>query len=87
MKRNPKVAGQFYPGTKDLLKQEISVLLKKSDNTKTNAIGIIVPHAGYMYSGEVAASVYSLIKIRGEGSCFFLTGLNSFHLYFYRFYF
>ena len=63
MKRLPSVAGQFYPETGAALKSEIAGLLLAKDKPKEKAIGILVPHAGYMYSGHVAASVYSCIEI------------------------
>ncbi len=63
MKRLPSVAGQFYPETGPALKSEVAGLLLTKDKLKEKAIGVLVPHAGYMYSGHVAASVYSCIEI------------------------
>jgi AmmeMemoRadiSam system protein B len=61
MLRNPAVAGQFYagdgPGLKAQVEQYVSVNRPKKD-----AIGIMVPHAGLIYSGAVAGSVYSSIN-------------------------
>jgi len=50
----------FYPGTADILGQEIDRLLASSP-TRTSGLpkAIIVPHAGYIYSGSIAASVYA----------------------------
>lgn len=64
MKRNPVVAGQFYPGTEPELKRLIESFLI-IDAQKRDALGCYVPHAGYIYSGKVAGSVYSRINIPG----------------------
>lgn len=61
MLRNPAVANQFYPGDPETLEQDITNFLK--DVKKERVFGIISPHAGYIYSGRVAGSVYSRILI------------------------
>ena len=62
MKRRPYVAGYFYPEEPDLLRKTIeSFLPGKSE--KNRAYGIVSPHAGYEYSGSVAAYVYSSVII------------------------
>lgn len=61
--RNPAVAGQFYPANAGELTAAVTTLLDEAeerDNVAPKAL--IVPHAGYMYSGPVAASAYSLLK-------------------------
>ncbi len=64
MKRKPSVAGQFYPGTEPSLKREVGRLLDiGKGQPKEKAIGIVSPHAGYMYSGPVAGCVFSSIEI------------------------
>ncbi len=61
--RSPAVAGQFYPGDERVLRTQlaemlsIAVALEAAPTPKA----IIVPHAGYMYSGPVAASAYALL--------------------------
>lgn len=62
--RNPSVAGMFYPAQKEKLNEEIDLLLKigKSEHTYENIFGIIVPHAGYIYSGKTAAAAYNVIS-------------------------
>lgn len=62
MIRNPFVAGHFYPGNPKELKKQIKEFVQKRV-TKENALGIVSPHAGYMFSGPVAGAVYSKIKI------------------------
>ncbi len=61
--REPAVSGQFYPSSKDSLDSMISKLAGKIPEEKEDVLGIVAPHAGYIYSGRVAASVYSLINI------------------------
>ncbi|MFH0838899.1 MAG: AmmeMemoRadiSam system protein B [Candidatus Omnitrophota bacterium] len=58
--RKPKVSGQFYPSNKDALKKQLSQLCPDEKNPIL-AKGIVMPHAGYMFSGPVAGSVISKI--------------------------
>lgn len=61
--RIPAVAGMFYPGTASVLAGMVRQLL--ADAKPSPALhpkAVIVPHAGYVYSGPVAASVYALLK-------------------------
>lgn len=60
MKREPAVAGYFYSSNPQELKFHLSTLITFREN-KIKAKGIIVPHAGYMYSGLVAGKVYGSI--------------------------
>lgn len=62
MIRNPAVAGAFYPGSGGLLAAQIGEFAQQVED-KVDALGVVVPHAGYVYSGRVAASVYSRIRI------------------------
>lgn len=62
MIRNPAVAGQFYPGESDVLSQELEGLLVQQGKKKEDAIGMILPHAGYIYSGAVAGSVLASVN-------------------------
>ncbi|HUL32115.1 MAG TPA: AmmeMemoRadiSam system protein B, partial [Thermodesulfobacteriota bacterium] len=61
--RQPAVAGQFYPGRPDELRRMLDNLFSKAVARKdlSNVFAIIVPHAGYVYSGEVAASGFNQI--------------------------
>ncbi len=62
--REPAVAGGFYPGSESVLRKTVEELLSKAE-AKTvpgRIIGLISPHAGYMYSGVVAAYGYKIIK-------------------------
>lgn len=61
--RQPAVAGAFYPGQKQVLVEDINTLLDAArpdrDGTEMPPKAIIVPHAGYIYSGPIAASAYA----------------------------
>ncbi|MBI5308153.1 MAG: AmmeMemoRadiSam system protein B, partial [Planctomycetes bacterium] len=62
----PQVAGHFYPGNETALKDQIAAFFKNvpSQGPKGTPFAIISPHAGYQYSGQVAAYGYSAIKDR-----------------------
>jgi len=62
--RRPAVAGSFYPGSASMLKAMINEFLLNVDSIPVdgNVMGLIVPHAGYMYSGQVAAYAYKQIQ-------------------------
>jgi MEMO1 family protein len=62
MIRKPAVAGRFYPTNPADLISELQKFVHPVDKP-TKAIGIIAPHAGYMYSGHVAGAVYSEVKV------------------------
>lgn len=62
MQRQPAVAGQFYPGSHQQLQQELAELIPSSA-TRHTVIGIISPHAGYVYSGAIAGKLYATIDI------------------------
>lgn len=63
MVRQPAVAGQFYPGSPDKLRAMIDSLVDRKAK-KEAVIGLLSPHAGYIYSGAVAAAVISRIKFK-----------------------
>jgi AmmeMemoRadiSam system protein B len=62
MIRPPAVAGQFYPGGSRELDREVRRLTRDLPE-KIRAKAIIVPHAGYVYSGAVAGEVFSSVEI------------------------
>ena len=63
MIRKPVVAGQFYPSDPQALKKLIADFGLKKCDKKEKIISCILPHAGYIYSGKVAARVLSQIEI------------------------
>src|SRR5215467_442701 len=60
--REPAVAGRFYPSKPEQLSKEIDSYLSR-DGERIRAIACLAPHAGYMYSGRVAGSIFSKIEI------------------------
>ena len=62
MTRKPAVAGRFYPNDPKALLEDVRGHLEEHEN-KVSALGVVAPHAGFMYSGDVAGSVYSRIEI------------------------
>jgi AmmeMemoRadiSam system protein B len=63
MMRKAVVAGQFYPASAPELKNIIKGLVDERAK-KQDAIGLISPHAGYIYSGAVAGATVSRIKFK-----------------------
>jgi len=62
--RQPAVAGRFYPANPQRLRAEVeSFTTIASGETNIPAIGCVVPHAGYMYSGHVAGAVYRRLDL------------------------
>ena len=61
--RKPAVSGQFYPGSAQRLKENIERLIDK-DVKAAQAIGCMLPHAGYMYSGGVAGKTVSSVVVK-----------------------
>jgi len=61
--RPPMVAGMFYPQKKQTLEREVAMLLENAQekNISGRVLSLIVPHAGYLYSGGVAARAYRQI--------------------------
>ncbi len=60
--RQPAVAGQFYPADPVQLKADLSTYFAAAAPKQSDAVlAIIAPHAGYVFSGEVAASSYNQI--------------------------
>ncbi len=67
--RQPAVAGRFYPANAQRLRAEIETYTTARANASTesepkiHALGCIVPHAGYVYSGHVAGAVYRRLEL------------------------
>jgi AmmeMemoRadiSam system protein B len=62
--RPSPIAGKWYPGSAKALSQTIEDYLKKSRPCAVSGkiIGVIVPHAGYRYSGHVAAHAFRCLQ-------------------------
>ena len=82
--RRPIVAGQFYPSSPTQLRQQITdcFLENRGPGTlpklgKEHPLkGLIVPHAGYIYSGAIAAHSYHQLATHGFADTFIILGPN-----------
>jgi AmmeMemoRadiSam system protein B len=66
--RRPAVSGRFYPGKPEVLTQQLDQFLAASPEAvkAESAMGCMVPHAGYMYSGKVAGAVFQRLPARAS---------------------
>ncbi len=63
MIRNPAVSGQFYPGGAKELRAMIHKMVDEK-SPKEDVIGLVLPHAGYIYSGPVVGAALSRINFK-----------------------
>lgn len=65
--RPAAVAGRFYPADARELQSEIEIFTRAAEveapATKIQALGCVVPHAGYVYSGAVAGAVFRSLEL------------------------
>lgn len=66
--RPPAVAGRFYPGDGAALSRQVAEFLARGApaagaDRPSPALGVMAPHAGYMYSGEVAGRVFADVDV------------------------
>ena len=60
----PAVAGMFYPGAAEQLRRDVDAYLAEAEpRNELTPKALICPHAGYIYSGPVAASAYRQLKL------------------------
>lgn len=83
--RHPAVAGQFYEGDERALRKQIDACylgplgpgrLPELRPGPRKVLGGMVPHAGYMFSGQVAAHFYSRLAADGFAKSFVIIGPN-----------
>jgi len=84
--RKPAAAGYFYESDPDELRRRISSLFthrlgpgrlpRASSERRRESIGYVVPHAGYIYSGPIAAHVYTYVANEGRPDTFIILGPN-----------
>jgi len=82
--RRPAVAGFFYPAYEEELSRYIEELFtrmgpglpKVSESGKRRILGVIAPHAGYMYSGWIASYAYYEIAVDGLPTKVLIIGPN-----------
>jgi len=62
--RKSAIAGSWYPGNPSVLRRDIEGYFNSIPELKLQGavVGLIAPHAGYMYSGKIAANAYNLIR-------------------------
>jgi AmmeMemoRadiSam system protein B len=65
--RPPAVAGLFYNGHAERLRAEVAELVAKaSKSAAASPKAVIAPHAGYVYSGPVAAAAFATLRDRAQ---------------------
>lgn len=84
--RRPSQAGMFYAGTAESLKKQVEECFlhklgpgkipKVAESGPRKVVGLICPHAGYVYSGPVAAHSYYRLAIDGKPEVFVILGPN-----------
>jgi MEMO1 family protein len=81
--RQPAVAGQFYPSDPAELKSQLKTLFSQATRAKDTGkiVAVIAPHAGYVYSGTVAASGFNQLDPSSEYENIFVIG-SSHHVAF-----
>jgi AmmeMemoRadiSam system protein B len=62
MDRAPAVAGRFYEGDAHVLAREVRGFLA-AEAAPRPAVGLVAPHAGYLYSGAIAGAVYARVAV------------------------
>lgn len=60
--RKAVVAGRFYPREPDDLRKMVDAFLEEVEKVEAEPIAIVVPHAGYIFSGQVAAYAFKQIE-------------------------
>jgi len=62
--REPAVSGMFYPDQPEVLSKDVKKYFESAKKEKIDGeiVALVAPHAGYMYSGHVAAHAYKLIE-------------------------
>lgn len=60
--REPAVAGLFYPAERERLRAEVQALLRDAVSQGPAPKALIVPHAGYVYSGPIAATAFARLS-------------------------
>jgi AmmeMemoRadiSam system protein B len=83
--RNAVVAGQFYPGNEKNLHQQIEECfldkrgfgsIPSTQKGGSTLKGLVVPHAGYIYSGAIASHAYGRLAEQGFADTFVILGPN-----------
>lgn len=80
--RQPAVAGSFYPASPEALTKQLSAFFRAADKkVSEDPLALIVPHAGYVFSGQAAAEGYRQLDPSKKYDRIFLIG-SSHTMYF-----
>ncbi|MDZ7636383.1 MAG: AmmeMemoRadiSam system protein B [Bacteroidales bacterium] len=76
--RQPAVAGSFYPSGSDRLRSDVAGYFATADGPLPGAMvrALIVPHAGYVYSGSTAAAGFAAVPADALYDNIFLIGVS-----------
>jgi AmmeMemoRadiSam system protein B len=77
--RDPVVAGIYYESDPERLKAQLETLFSQVEpvtGSKCSTVGLLVPHAGYIYSGDVAAKAYKCLQARPKPSLIVILAPN-----------
>ncbi len=61
MSRAAVVAGRFYPNDPAQLKSEVASYMPEQGSPRQQALAVVLPHAGYMYSGPTAGAILAKV--------------------------
>jgi MEMO1 family protein len=61
--RTPAVSGTFYPALPGRLRADVRGFLEQGAAPPRRAVGILVPHGGYMYSGATAGAAFAAVEV------------------------
>lgn len=61
--RTPAVSGTFYPALPGRLRADVRSFLDRGTAPPKRALGILVPHGGYMYSGATAGAAFAAVEV------------------------
>jgi AmmeMemoRadiSam system protein B len=73
MVRKAAVAGYFYPATRTELETELGKMIPRQTGKREKVIGLMSPHAGYVYSGSCAGKGFGRVTL---GGTVILLGVN-----------
>ena len=61
--RTPAVSGTFYPALPGRLRADVRGFLEQGTSPPKRALGILVPHGGYTYSGATAGAAFAAVEV------------------------
>jgi len=81
--RQPAVAGTFYPDDAEELRQQLQYFYDAQTTSEalSDVAALVVPHAGYVYSGSVAAAAFASLPIDNHWDNIFVIGSSHHHFF------